>query len=187
MSPLRPAQRRSVRLKERARQVLTMSNTTPAVPTPSQGPQVKPGTSRRGTRTARGMARGMVARSTVRGTARGTARGRGARGKAPVHQPDSGTPTEDSPLPSAGNVNWESNPALTNKLIQWLLTHPADRHVLFHDHATSTYIPGPGSKLSGRNKKEVLAVVAGHLFEKDSTYGSVYALDMPKFNTSLNN
>jgi len=75
---------------------------------------------------ARGMARGMVARGTVRGTARGTARGQGVRGKAPVHQPDSGTPTEDSPLPSAGNVNLESNLALTNKLIQWLLTHPAD-------------------------------------------------------------
>jgi len=179
MSPLWPAQWRSVCLKEHTRQVLTMSNTTPPVPTSSQGSQVKPGTSQWGTHMARGMARGMVAR--------GTARGQGARGKAPVHQPDSGTPAEDSPLPSAGNVNWESNLALTNKLIQWLLTHPADQHILFHDRATSTYIPGPGSKPSGRNKKEVLVVVAGHLFEKDSSYGSAYALDMPKFNTSLNN
>ena len=183
MSPLRPAQRRSARLKERARQVLTMYNTTPVVPTSPQGSQIKRGTSRQGTRTARGMARGTVARGMVRGTARG----RGGRGKAPVHQPDSGTPTEDSPSPSAGNVNWESNPALTNELIQWLLIHPADRHILFHDRATSTSITGPGSKPSGRNKKEVLAVVAGHLFEKDPTYGSVYTLDPPKFNTSLNN
>ena len=173
MSPLRPAQRRSACLREHARQPFTMSNTTLTPPIPPQGPQVKTGASRRG------MARGAV---------RGTARGRGgSRGKAPVHQPVHGTPTEDSPLLSSGNVTWESNPTLTTNLIRWLVDRPADRHILFHDRATSTYIPSSGDKPSGRNKKEVLAVVAAYLFEKDPAYGSAYALDKAKFSSSLTN
>ena len=178
MSPLRPAQRRSARLREHARQPFTMSNTIPTPLIPSQGPQVKTGASWQG-----------MARGTARGTARGsTARGQGgSRGKAPVHQPVHGTPAEDSPSPSSGNVNWENNPTLTTNLIQWLVDCPADRHILFHDRATSTYIPSSGDKPSSRNKKEVLAVVAAYLFEKDPAYGSAYALDKPKLSSSLTN
>jgi hypothetical protein len=129
------------------------------------------------------------------GRGRGSARGQGGRGRGavisqptPSHFPQQhGEPTKDSQSTSAGNVNWDNNLTLTTKLIQWLLSHTADQHILFHDHATSTHIPIPGDKASGKNKKEVQAVIARYLFENDPSYGSAYALDPGKFSTLLNN
>ncbi|KIJ13920.1 hypothetical protein PAXINDRAFT_13241 [Paxillus involutus ATCC 200175] len=81
----------------------------------------------------------------------------------------------DSQSSSTGNVNWDSSSILTTNLIQYLLSHPANRHLLFHDHAAAAHVPIPGDKASGKNKREVQAVIAKHLFQTDPVYGTAYA------------
>jgi len=171
MPPLRLSQCRSARLKERAGQTLTMasSNTSSKAHKNPGGQPVKP---------------------RARGSARGRGRGRALAVPQPTQsqppQQHVEPPTEDSQSSSTGNVNWDNNPTLTTSLIQWLLAHPADRHILFHDR-TSTHTPVSGDRASRKNKKEVQAVIARHLFEKDPNYGSAYTSDPGRFSTSLNN
>ncbi|KAF8833548.1 hypothetical protein BDN67DRAFT_985957, partial [Paxillus ammoniavirescens] len=45
--------------------------------------------------------------------------------------------------------------------------------ILFHDRATPAHVPVPGEKASGKNKREVQAVIAKHLFQKDPVYGII--------------
>ena len=179
MPPLRPTHRCSAHLKERARQGRSMASSSskasaPAPHTKSQHTK-PPGT-------------------LQWGTTKRSARGRGGKGRAAPSAPPTQSlqqrgqpPTDDSQSTTTGNVNWDNSPILTTNLIQWLLSHPADRHILFHDCASSTHVPVPGDRPSGRNKKEVQAVIAKHLFEKDPTYSSAYTLDPGRFSTSLNN
>ena len=156
MPPLRLSEHCSARLKECARQTLTMasSNISSKAHTSQSSQPVKP---------------------QARGSARGRGRGRALTTPQPTQsqspQQHIEPPTKDSQPSSAGNVNWDNNPTLTTSLIQWLLAHPADRHILFHDHA-STHTPVSGDRASGKNKKEVQAVITRHLFEKDPNYGS---------------
>jgi len=123
MPPLRLSERRSARLKERARQTLTMasSNISSKARTSQSSQPIKP---------------------QARGSARGRGRGRALTTPQPTQsqspQQHVEPPTEDSQPSSAGNVNWDNNLTLTTSLIQWLLAHPADRHILFHDHASPT-------------------------------------------------
>ncbi|KAI5995120.1 hypothetical protein EDD15DRAFT_2366046 [Pisolithus albus] len=119
---------------------------------------------------------GVAPRATfTRGTAnRGSTRG--AKGRAPAV---GGEPVKGL------QVHWDQDPTRTERLIRWLLSHAADRHILFHDKNTgqssSAPPPAAGDKPSGRNKKEVRLAIAKCIFEDDSVYGEQYATNPDKF------
>ena len=58
------------------------------------------------------------------------------------------------------NVAWKGKH--TDFLVDWILTHVADHHTLFHDHLSTATPPmlSPKDKQSGKNKKEISAVIA---------------------------
>ncbi|KAL4065601.1 hypothetical protein V8B97DRAFT_1919739 [Scleroderma yunnanense] len=75
------------------------------------------------------------------------------------------------------------------KLIAWLVAHPADHHILFHDHAgisSASSSPSTNEKPSRKNK-EVQAVIAKHIFENDPNYMEQYEEHPEKFASSLGN
>jgi hypothetical protein len=68
------------------------------------------------------------------------------------------------------------------------MSRVADRHVLFHDRSSSTSIKlAPGDKPSGKNKKDVSAVIAKHIFEEDPDHSSSYAAEPTRYVTSVIN
>ena len=73
-------------------------------------------------------------------------------------------------------------------LVAQITSHAADRHVLFHDwsSATSTKL-SPGDKLSGKNKKDVSAAIAKHIFEDDPNHSSAYTAEPTRYVTSVIN
>lgn len=67
------------------------------------------------------------------------------------------------------HITWEGS--CTDQLITWITSHAADHHILFHDHSLSISIkPLLGKKPSGKNKKDIFAVIAKHIFEHDADH-----------------
>ena len=88
------------------------------------------------------------------------------------------------------NISWDADPSRSEKLVTWLVSHPADCHILFHDCAgNSSTAPtlSPSDKPSGRNKKDVQAVIAQHIFEHDDVYAELYVSHPEKFTSSVGN
>jgi len=94
------------------------------------------------------------------------------------------TPTMKGP-----SVQWDTNPTCTDKLVSWILNHPADCNVLFHDHLLNSPPPvlSPEERPSGKNKKDITAVIAKHIFQDDLAYSVLYASDPGKFTLSVTN
>ena len=87
------------------------------------------------------------------------------------------------PLPS--KISWEEGH--TDALVTWIISHPADRHVLYHDrYSSSSTLPPSGDKPSGKNK-EVAAVIAQHIFRKDPEHSVQFAANPAKYTTSVIN
>jgi hypothetical protein len=86
-------------------------------------------------------------------------------------------------------VYWEHVPARTDNLLDYLLKHPADCNILFHDKHTGTSAPALPSdaRPSGRSKKDVQAVIAKYIFEHDSVYSEAYKADPDKFQVCVGN
>ena len=106
----------------------------------------------------------------------------------PIGIPDQASSSAPEPIKrSTLNIVWEGRH--TDQLVEWITTHIADWHILFHDHSTSTSAsrPPPGDKLSGKSKKEVSAVIARHIFASDPDHLSLYAADPSKYVTSVIN
>jgi hypothetical protein len=97
--------------------------------------------------------------------------------------------TSAAPATKGPSVQWDTDPTCTDKLVAWILTHPADRNILFHDRSSNAPPPtlSPEDKPSGRNKKDVTVIIAKHIFEGDQVYSSLYASDPGKFATSVTN
>ncbi|KAL4069010.1 hypothetical protein J3A83DRAFT_4373282 [Scleroderma citrinum] len=82
-----------------------------------------------------------------------------------------------APPPSQGvtskslhKISWDADPTCSEKLVAWLVSHPADCHILFHDHtgnSSTTSALFTNDKPSGRNKKDVQAAIAKHIFKHD--------------------
>ncbi|KAL4062069.1 hypothetical protein V8B97DRAFT_1921118 [Scleroderma yunnanense] len=72
------------------------------------------------------------------------------------------------------------------KLVFWIINHPTDHNILFHNHLSSIPVPthSPDDRPSGKNKKEVTAAIAKHIFKHNPIYGTLYASDPGKFATS---
>ena len=76
-----------------------------------------------------------------------------------------------SSAPQPPNIVWDETHI--QELVSWLITCPADRHILYHDHnQTGSTPPFPPSEWpSGKQKKDVHAAIAKHIFEgKDHEY-----------------
>ena len=88
---------------------------------------------------------------------------------------------------SSTNVAWEGK--CTDLLVNWILTHVANCHTLFHDHSSTATLPvlSPEDKQSGKNKKEISAVIARHIFEHNPDYSALYASELVKYVTSVTN
>ncbi|KIK14476.1 hypothetical protein PISMIDRAFT_116974 [Pisolithus microcarpus 441] len=103
---------------------------------------------------------------------------RGGRGDIPV--------TGENPLGRVLPVQWDAT--RTDQLVTWLLTHAADRHILFHDKNTGesshTPLAAPGDKPSGCNKKEARLTIASHIFTNDPIYGGQWAENLERFQVS---
>ncbi|KAN0098044.1 hypothetical protein V8E55_002490 [Tylopilus felleus] len=88
------------------------------------------------------------------------------------------------PLPS--KISWEGGH--TDTLVTWIISRPADRHVLYHNrYSSSSTLPPSGDKPSGKNKKEVAAIIAQHIFRKDPEHSVQFAADPAKYTTSVIN
>ena len=84
-------------------------------------------------------------------------------------------------------ISWDADPTHTDKLVSWILNHPADHHILFHDCLSNTSQLNVSDKPSGKNKKDVSAVIAKHIFEHDHIYAALYQSDPNRFATSVIN
>ncbi|KAG2138655.1 uncharacterized protein EDB93DRAFT_1253206 [Suillus bovinus] len=79
---------------------------------------------------------------------------------------------------------WEGNIQRTNALVQYLVTHAADRRILFNEGGKKPDDEGPPS---GSNKTKICAVIAQHIFETDQEYMGWYSEDPAKFTSTVTN
>ncbi|KAF8424780.1 hypothetical protein L210DRAFT_799294, partial [Boletus edulis BED1] len=82
------------------------------------------------------------------------------------------------------NIVWDEG--RVQELVTWLITHPADRHVLYHDRNQAGSAPPlpPNERPSGRQKKDVHAAIAKNIFNsKDPEYSN----DPERYTTSVSN
>ena len=113
-----------------------------------------------------------------------------AKGKT-THMPTPPAPkpvsASSSKKASSTNVAWEGKH--TDLLVDWILTHVADCHTLFHDRSSTATLPmlSPEDKRSGKNKKEISAVIVRHIFEHNPNYSASYVSEPVKYVTSVTN
>ena len=82
-------------------------------------------------------------------------------------------------------IYWERFPHLTDSLLSWLLSHPADRTILFYDRRATQESGPPQEKASGRHKKDIHAAIAQHLFSEDVVYSRTYASGPDRFASAV--
>ena len=95
---------------------------------------------------------------------KGKGRAQEATGPLPATSSKSSTPRPP-------NITWDEN--RVQELVSWLVTCLADRHVLYHDcNQAGSAPPLPSNEQpSGRQKKDIHAVIAKHIFGgKDPEY-----------------
>ena len=93
-----------------------------------------------------------------------TARGR-ARARVPELPGTLSTTSSRSVAPRPPNIVWDQD--CVQELVSWIVTHPADRNILYHDRnqSGSAPLPSPSEQPSGRQKKDIHTVIAKHIFE----------------------
>ncbi|KIN97876.1 hypothetical protein M404DRAFT_31824 [Pisolithus tinctorius Marx 270] len=167
MSPLRPRIQRSACLQAISGQ-----------PMASSSEQAHRGGSNRPTGNS-GSGRGLSGRSTHGGT----------KGKNPASSSQRAVTTTGDTSTTEGlqlkNINWDV--PRTDILINWLLTHPANRRILFSDKITTVSPPSPDEGPVGHNKKEVQAIIAEVVFKNDPYYKDMYMVGPAKFQVSVGN
>lgn len=63
-------------------------------------------------------------------------------------------------------IGWQNHPARTDKLVEWLVQHPADCAILFNGKLDDLGPP------SGKNKQEVNAAIAQSIFGHEEKYAT---------------
>jgi hypothetical protein len=95
-----------------------------------------------------------------------------------------GTTSSKSSTPRPPNIIWDET--CVQELVSWLVTHPTDRHMLYHDHNQAGSSPPlfPNEWPSGRQKKDIYAAIARHIFDcKDPEYST----NQDRYATSVSN
>jgi hypothetical protein len=79
------------------------------------------------------------------------------------------------------SISWQSVPQQTNRLVNFLIKHPADCAILFSSDSKKTAIHETDSCTSGSGKNEIHAIIAGVVFTDDAQYAGMYATNPSKF------
>ena len=98
-----------------------------------------------------------------------------------------------APAPAPIKITWEGKHL--DMLVAWITSHPLNRHILFHDCAStsSSTTPSPSdqpllsddsadsddvppNKVLGKNKKEVCAKIAQCIFRKDCNHSGPWCI-----------
>lgn len=99
-------------------------------------------------------------------------------------------PTPSDTIPGDGVIDTSSgvkiwwNIDLTNTLVQFLSTHPADCHILFNKGGKKFDNEGHPS---GSNKSKIYVVIVHCVFEKDGEYEMLYSEGPAKFTQAVLN
>jgi hypothetical protein len=97
--------------------------------------------------------------------------------------------TSNPPLEQSGpwlTIQWHNDRALTDMLVNYLMTHPADCRVLFYSDgkkAMAAADDGP----SGSDKGQIYGVLAKLIFTDHVKYGPAYAVNAKKFRDAVCN
>jgi hypothetical protein len=84
------------------------------------------------------------------------------------------------------SIQWKEEDSLTDTLVNFLSTHPADCHVLFYSNGKK--LPSSaGDRPSGKDKNEVHVAIAKFIFENHLKYGFSYLQNPKKFRDSVGN
>ena len=105
------------------------------------------------------------------GKEKGSQGGRGGRGKRGGKTATEGAAhpvaTAEAAYPDARfQIGWQNYPDRTDKLVEWLVQHPADCAVLFNGNLDGLGTP------SGKTKQEVNAAIAQLIFGKEEKYAT---------------
>ncbi|KAG0702154.1 hypothetical protein DFH29DRAFT_999530 [Suillus ampliporus] len=85
-------------------------------------------------------------------------------------------------------VHWTrpSDLCRTDTLVQHLVTHPLDAHLIFYE-GKKTATSSNEERPSGKDKGEIYRVLVKLIFENDSEYSGAYAEDSKKFDIAVGN
>ena len=76
-------------------------------------------------------------------------------------------------------------------LVAWITSHSADHHILFYDclssASVSRFSQASEDRPSGKNKKDVSAAIAKHIFETDPDHANTYVEEPGRYVTSVIN
>ena len=100
----------------------------------------------------------------------GRERGRGRGQEPPATLPTATAPATTTSRPP--NIIWDENQV--RKLVTWIVDHPADRRILYGDRNQSGSAPPLSNECpSGKQKKDIHAAIAKHIFEgEDPEYSN---------------
>ncbi|KAG1751484.1 uncharacterized protein EDB91DRAFT_1298403 [Suillus paluster] len=81
-------------------------------------------------------------------------------------------------------IQWNADPKCTDKVVEYLCTHPADSRLLFFNDGKAH---PDGDHLSGKDKLLVCSGIAKYVFECDPEYAPIYTNVPERFHDSTNN
>jgi hypothetical protein len=111
---------------------------------------------------------------------RGRGKGRASQGRSSA---STGTSGQDQTRLPKSTVQWQADSRRTEKVMEYLRSHPADCRVLFYSDTKSH---ADGNRPSANSKASICQIIAKHVFEHDSEYADHYLRDPEKFSGSTN-
>jgi hypothetical protein len=85
-------------------------------------------------------------------------------------------------------IQWREEKALTDSLVSFLSSHPADCRILFSSDGKKLHVSsGSGDSPSGKDKNEIYSVIAKFIFASHPRYGVAYQDNQKKFRESVAN
>jgi len=117
-----------------------------------------------------------VSMSHTNQTCSGRGRGRGSRGGA---DPSSSATPRFS-------IQWHVDTTRTDRLVDFLTSHPADWSILFHDSKKNPR-KDSAARPSGKDKNEICLVIARHVFKDNHVYSNFLDQHPKNFQTSVLN
>ncbi|KAG0691694.1 hypothetical protein DFH29DRAFT_1015261 [Suillus ampliporus] len=127
-----------------------------------------------------------IARQRVRRSARLRANARGC--PTTMDPPESISEERPNPPPEASgprmSIQWQSELALTDILVNYLTTHPSDCRILFYSEGKKK-MASIDDNPSGRDKGDIHGTIAHLIFADHIKYGPAYRHNQKKFRDSV--
>ncbi|KAG2741856.1 hypothetical protein P692DRAFT_20750005, partial [Suillus brevipes Sb2] len=106
---------------------------------------------------------------------RGRGKGRASQGRSSA---STGTSGQDQTRLPKSTVQWQADSRRTEKVMEYLHSHPGNCRVLFYSDTKSH---ADGNRPSANSKVSICQIIAKHVFEHDSEYADHYLRDPKKF------